>query len=284
MSLSEYQLRIDTTGLVMGAGTDYIVHSWEGLGLPGVRDSDREVPFDHGIFQGPEYVEPRTVSIDMTIRGVDANDCQSNVDALIKAWYFDARAASTYNKGSILSVRQPGQVERLLYGRPRRLTIDHSRIIAGNATATAEFLSRDPRWYSSTLNSSVLGLASVSSGFSWDKSFDFGFGGGSSNAVNCVNAGSFNSIPSLRLDGPLTNVTVTNETTGKSIVITYTLAGGEYLELDFQQRTVLLGGTASRYYAKSGDWWDLIPGTNSIRLNASSGSGTATLSWRDAWL
>lgn len=285
MSLAqEYQLGIDTTGLVMGAGTDYIVHSWEGQGLPGMRASDRVRPFDHGSFMGSEYAEARQVTINMTIRGDDAADCQANLDALSRAWQFDSRSAATYDETTNLRVLMPGLSERLLKGRPRKVSLDTSNLKSGKATATLEFIAGDPRWYGSVLRSATLNVTAPASGRGYNRSFDYGYGGGSSSAVSAVNAGSISTPPSMTVYGPLTNVTVTNETTGQSITITYTLASGEFLDLDFAERTVLLNGTASRYYAMTGDWWDLAPGTNTLRMTANSGTGTVAVSWRDTWL
>lgn len=285
MTLSaEFQLGIDTTGLVLGSGTDYIVHEVDGSGLPGMRSSDRAKPFDHGVFLGPEYIEARQVVIDLTIRGENAAACQANLDALIRAWSFDARSATTYDQTTNLRVLLPGQTERILKGRPRKSSFDTSNLKSGKVTGTLEFIAGDPRWYGDVLKSAGLNVSAPTSGFGFDLAFDFGFGGGTSGAVVCENEGTLPTPPALRLDGPLTNVTVANETTGKSLTITLVVASGEYLEVDFVQRTVLLNGTASRYYAMSGDWWELIPGNNTVRMNAGSGSGTATLSWRDAWL
>lgn len=284
MSLSDYQLSIGTTGLVIGAGTDYIVHQWDGAGLPGVRDSDQPRPFAHGNFLGPEFIEARQVVIDLTVRGDDAADCQANIDSLVKAWYFDARPVSSYDQIVDLSVKVPGQAERFLKGRPRKLEIDTSNLKSGKATASLEFVAGDPRWYSYVLRSATLNVTAPASGRGYNRSFDYGYGGGSSSAVSAVNAGSISTPPSMTVYGPLTNVTVTNETTDQSITITYTLASGEFLDLDFAERTVLLNGTASRYYAMTGDWWDLAPGTNTLRMTANSGTGTVAVSWRDTWL
>ncbi len=286
MSLAqEYQLGIDTTGLVMGAGTDYIVHSWEGQGLPGMRASDRVRPFDHGSFMGSEYAEARQVTINMTIRGDDAADCQANLDALSRAWQFDSRSAATYDETTNLRVLMPGLSERLLKGRPRKVSLDTSNLKSGKATATLEFIAGDPRWYGATLRQATLNVTAPASGRSYDRSFDYGYGGGGSSAAQTItNDGSFPTPPTLRVFGPLTNVTVTNETTGESLTLTYAVQSGEYLDVDFSARTVLLNGTASRYYAMSGSWWELPAGSSTVRMSANSGTGTVLLSWRDAWI
>ena len=283
--MTDYQLSVATTGLLLGAGTDYIVHSWDGLGLPGVRTNDRPKPYVHGAFLGPEFVDGRNVIIDVSLRGDSDTDAMSMLDALIAAWYFDATGLTAYDTSSYLTVKLPGQSIRRLYGRPRRGKIDIDRLLQGHPSASLEWWAGDPRWYSDDLHSQGMSLGSATTGRSYPRSYDFGYGGtATSGAASIVNAGNFITQPTLRLDGPLTNVTLTNETTGESLVITYTLGSGEYLLVDFAAKTVLLNGTASRYYAKSGTWWALRPGSNSIRFAASSGSGTATLSWRDAWL
>lgn len=285
MTLQDYQLSIDTTGLVIGGGTDYIVHGWEGSGLPELRVSDTDRPFDHGIFLGPEYLRERVIAISLTVRGDDAEDAQAKVDALTEAWHFDARAGvAEFEARATLNVKQPGVVERSLRGRPRRASIDISRIVTGKATATLEFVGSDPRWYSVLVNSTPLGIASAASGRSYPRSYDYGYGGGTSGAVAIVNAGNVPTAPVVRLDGPMTNATITNETTGETLTITYTLGSGEYLEIDFVSKTVMLDGVASRYYAKSGSWWELNPGSNSIRVTSGSGTGSASIRWYDAWL
>ena len=82
----------------------------------------------------------------------------------------------------------------------------------------------------------------------------------------------------------MTNATITNETTGETLTITYTLGSGEYLEIDFAAKTVMLNGVASRYYAKSVSWRELVAGSNSVRVTSGSGTGSASIRWFDAWL
>jgi len=91
--------------------------------------------------------------------------------------------------------------------------------------------------------------------------------------------------PTFRVNGPVTNPYLENITTGEFLYITYTLGVGEWLDIDFKDKTVLLNGESSRYYTKSGTWWMLQPGDNNVRLGGTTtGSPSATVSWRDAWL
>lgn len=94
--------------------------------------------------------------------------------------------------------------------------------------------------------------------------------------------------PRFRVDGPITNPTILNNTTGQSIVLSFTLATSEWLDIYPQVGRILQGGTADRYSAldfASSSWFQLMPGANDIRLLASAYSAPAQLSvaWRHAF-
>jgi len=104
-----------------------------------------------------------------------------------------------------------------------------------------------------------------------------------------VNAGTTPAYPILELSGPITNPRVLNNATGQEFRMIYTLAAGETLIADLRRRTVLLGGTVSRYSAvefPASKWWALKPGNNDIRLNAASAGAGAqvVVRWRDSWI
>lgn len=284
-AISDYQLVIATTGLVLGPTTDYIIRRWDGYGLPGIRTTEHMRPFDHGAFLSSEYLTPRTWSAEIAVRGDTASEAMANSDTLNQAWYFDATAVASFDTATYVVVKMPGQVARRLYGRPRRNAADLSSIVNARGEAKLEFYAADPRWYSDTLNQATFNTAVAVSGKGFNKSFDYGWGGsGTNGSLSAVNAGNFPTFPQITLTGPLTNIVLTNETTGKALTITYTLLAGETLVIDFNAKTILLNGTASRYYAKSGVWWMLQPGANSVRMTVNAGSGQGVMSWRDAWL
>jgi hypothetical protein len=285
-TLDDYQIGLESTGLVFGAATNYILKSWRGLGVGGYRDSLSARPFNHGITAGPEYRAETTVEIDLHLRGTSADEVVELADALISGWYIDARATAEYGVMDQLHVKLPGQEQRFVKGRPRRSSADPSNFHNGWAPASVQFLVTDPTWYSSTLHSQAMNLSAAPSGRGFNKSFDYGWGGtATAGAYTITNLGAAPTKPVLTLVGPLTNPTLTNETTGEELELTYTLGSGEILEVDFDAATILLNGTASRYYAKTGGFfWELVAGANTVRFSAQSGSGTATLEWRDAWL
>jgi hypothetical protein len=106
--------------------------------------------------------------------------------------------------------------------------------------------------------------------------------------VLVVNQGDVDAIPRFRIEGPITNPEIVNNTTGKRIKLLYTLGAGEELYVDAGRKTVLLGNTADRFGAvvfPTTKWWRLLPGSNDVRLLAAAYSAGAelTIYWRHAY-
>lgn len=100
-----------------------------------------------------------------------------------------------------------------------------------------------------------------------------------------VNQGDLDAIPRFRIDGPITNPEILNNSTGQRIKLLYTLAAGEWLDVDVGRKTVLLNGMASRFGAvvyPDTKWWRLRSGSNDVRLLAAAYSAGAKLTtyWR----
>lgn len=285
MALSTYQIQIHED-FTIGPSTDYTVLGWSGFGLDGWRVSDDPAPLQHGVWFGPEYLGGRSILLEVHVRGDDPSDTMANIDALVAAWQLDT-SGDGYGAVTTLDICLPGVGTRRLYGRPRRVAGTLDRVVHSNAQFTLEFVAGNPRWQSPTLSQQVFTPATASVGRGYNRSFNYGYGGATDSGIEvCNNAGTAEAIPVLRIDGPCTTPSLINETTGKTLTLDYTLASGEYLLIDFYERTVLLDGTASRFYAKRGDWWGLAPGDNEIRFAVQSSSSpcAATLSWRSAWL
>lgn len=110
-------------------------------------------------------------------------------------------------------------------------------------------------------------------------------------SLEAENIGTAEAWPVLTVYGPITNPVITNEETGQSIHLVYTLAAGEYLVIDTnpRRRSIRLNDTTNRYRAYSfaqSSWWALQPTTvNTIRLAQAAYDDGASLvvQWRDAW-
>jgi len=268
-----------------GAGRDYIVHQWDGLGIPSIRNSDSQRPQDYGSFLGPDVPDSRDIRIDVTIRGDDPADAVMKLNALLREWHLDTRTDTTAIKP--LMLRLPGQQTWRLHGRPRRASFETARIIGSRIDGTLEYFGADPRWYSDVEHQTALALATATTGRGYNKSFNYGYGGSGSSGVQTItNEGSIGTLPTVTFYGPVTNPFIENVTTNRRLRLVYTIGVGEFIVVNFAEATVLLGGAASRYFAKSGEFWELVPGPNEIRFGADAydAAAYAFIEWRDAWI
>jgi hypothetical protein len=95
-----------------------------------------------------------------------------------------------------------------------------------------------------------------------------------------VNQGDAPTWPRFRIDGPITNPQVLNNTTGDLLALATTVNVGDYLDIYPELGRILLNGTADRYSAldfAQSEWWQIQPGSNDVRLLASSFSSPAAV-------
>ena len=272
--------------LVLGAGSGYeLVNGPEALGLPEVRTSDQPRPQDHGLFWGSDYLGGRSLVLEMVILGATPADAAARMDALSARWQPPRGPAAT----KTLTVELPGVGPRILNGRPRRLAFGTAQLKAGVVTATAEFAAADPRLYEAIARTGTAGLPIVSGGRTYNRIYPLTYGAlGLTGAVLAMNVGNYPTRPLAIITGPVTNPRLQNVTTGETLAFTYVLGAGSILVVDFDGRTVLEGGTSSRYYALTpgSTWWELQPGLNEIsfRADAYQAAAQVELRWRSAWL
>lgn len=250
--------------------------------LPTIRDGNIPRSADHGAFLGSHYLDGRIVTFSLRIapQGSRAG-LEAQIDTL--------RAALGVQTARELPLTVNGN--RQLNCRPTKRFVSDSIDDWGSAwTATAqlEFEASDPRIYDATLQTPSTGLATVSGGMTFPASFPLGFGAPASGGyIFATNAGTFPTRPLAIIAGPVVNPQIQNVTTGDTVKLNITLASTDMLAVDFNARTILLNGTASRYSALTSDsaWFELVPGTTTIRFLASAfAAGTLTLQYRSAWL
>lgn len=93
-----------------------------------------------------------------------------------------------------------------------------------------------------------------------------------------TNNGDVEAWPTWTVTGPMTALTATNNTTGRSFILTTTLLSGEQATITTFQPTVR--GNSGQNLVGSLNWptaylWELIPGDNSVTFTV-GGSGTGT--------
>lgn len=107
---------------------------------------------------------------------------------------------------------------------------------------------------------------------------------GSSSQI--ANGGNTDSLPTFHVTGPLTGFDIYNQTTGQHLTATYTLAAGEYVDLDCYNHSAIANSVTNVRGSISGDWPVLAPGSNELNfIAATSASGAkATITFKDAYL
>lgn len=268
-------------GLLIGPGTSYAVESVEGLGELEIRAEVLDRVEDHGSFAFAKYVDSRTVQLRGLIVNASATDIRTLVNDLKTAFLPQDEPVAFRWKEANDGIKR-------VYCKPmrRRLPFGDALYRAGVAEFVIQMVAEDPRIYSDgatmqTIDGTALG------GIGFDTAFNIDFGGGGSGTGNAENAGIFPVYPTARIQGPAGPlISLQNLTTGKRLVLNGSLASTEYLDIDFANRTVLLNGETNRYNLvdqTQSEWWPLEAGLNSVQFFSTDG-GTASLSWRDAWI
>lgn len=93
--------------------------------------------------------------------------------------------------------------------------------------------------------------------------------------------GNWPTFPIIRVNGPITNPTITNNTTGQSIAITATITAGNWFQIDlsYGKKTVVdntnVNQIATVSAASNLATWSLVPGNNTIAV---TGTGVTSAS------
>ena len=275
--------QIEMRGLLMGAGTDFLIgdDGIDGFGTTDLRVSDIARPQAHGLFQQRTWLGQRDIDFEVLVVGDSQADVLTNLQTLGEAF---APASST--EAEALALRVGGQTF-LAFGRPDKTAADVSLIHSGLAKVKTRFVATDPLLYDATESSDTSGGASTSGGHGYPHAYPHGYGSVVSGDITAANGGNFETYGTATISGPCTNPTITLAETGESLSCTIAIDVGDSLVIDFKERTVTLNGTASRSTAvdrPGSSWFAMAPGDNTIGFSQSSGSGSMSWAWRDAWL
>lgn len=278
----------DLDGLELGgADTPYVLERLIAFGLSGLRTSTTPRPRADGSTGGPDYLGSRDVNGVVSIRdGISGGDLAAAADDLV-AKFRPLRSGTI----PFRYWRRGDDAPRRINVKPRRLGIEvdgywWAHGLAQGVPFSLEAL--DPRWYADVVTSATLTLPTATTGRTYPRTYPLAYGGGSSGSLIVDNVGNAPTYPVVTIRGPVTNPGLVNATTGETIEFAIVLGAGEELVVDMQERTVLLGGTASRYSTISGtpSFWALEPGENDVRFTADAydAAAEAEIVFRSAWL
>lgn len=270
-------------GVAWGEGTDVDVLDIEGL--LGFTDTARATQrLTHGGRPGISRVTPRTFTMAVDVPADDSTDLAAALDALAVAWSpSDDEQPLTFDLGA---------GERRINCRPTRVVMPanypHS---IGFASGVIEWEASDPRHYSEDAYDEETARATPGAGL--DPPFTPPLSlpaSTSTGSLTLTNAGTAPVGWTALLEGPLVNPRLTHVGTGEYLDFSanggLNIASGQSITIDTDDRSVLLAGTGDRrptLALPESTWWLLDPGDNEVRLDADSGAGTVTFTWRDGW-
>lgn len=264
-------------------GTEWWTTKFDGwAGTPGVRAALTPRVQGHGAFDSPNFYDTRIITLEGTAIAASEDLKYKAVDTVtsLAAW----NPATLYP----LVVTEPGRPDRRAMVRlssPTKVDVFSEYAFDWSIQLVAP----DPRRYANDETVLTLTLpAAGSSGLTFPATFPATFpeSGLSSGAATATNVGTIATQPTITFTGPLVDPQIANVTQGRTLTFNITLSTGDTLIVDTANKTVLLGGTASRAYTiqVGSAWWDLDPGGNDIKFTGGGGSGTAEIRYRSAWL
>lgn len=260
----------------------------QGLEAPSIRLPSFERPNVDGAFVPNQLYGGRAISLEGRVSG------GGNVLTYRSRRRTLENAARIYRPGGALSpitfkfkTMDDLELQALVYVRKLNFP---DRLLAGGSYSL-DLYAPDIRLLSQELHSQQLNIFS-GGGMAIPLEIPVNMSSGGSIETVINNAGDISSFPLITIYGTIEDPTLSNQTTGESFSLDYTLSSAdEFITIDVETRTVL-------YYADqntapvnirqyfSGDWFDIEPGNNSIKLVVAntSDTGFAIIRWRDAFL
>lgn len=258
--------QIEWSYTLWGPGTDVAVllpvEGWRST--PNIDNLNVARPNTHGAWPARKLVQQRLVTI--RLQPNSATD-PTLIDDLLDQ--IDAVTGIPEDETPLPLVIRGYGSPQLTYGQ----IIDRAVVMDGDYNAGLPTVSiliacDDPRRYNVRRSGAVVPVAQT---------------------VQVPNAGNIATHPEIRIDGPVTNPSLTNATTARTIAFSLTLAEGERLQIDTSTGNALVAGesvmsTLTGTSAPVGDFV-LTRGVNSITYTAlSGGTASAVFLYRDAWI
>lgn len=255
-----------------------------GLDSAPVRTSVKDREGTDGGYVDSEYETARTIVLSGYLYD-DVTNTDVTLDTLKSDW-----APSRYPIA--LNMKNPKVGNRMLWVYPQGCNYDIDLLRRlGVAAVKFTCIAGDPRIYSGTESLKTMGVSDVlQTGFGFNLSFNFGFGGITTNSapIQIVNNGNRPTPVKFRIYGPFYNPHIINYTSGDEMAFDYAISTTtDYLEIDTSTHTVRLNGQSSaRFSMRRPSWFDLAPGANFMGFRVEGAASVAThmdILYRSAW-
>jgi hypothetical protein len=163
---------------------------------------------------------------------------------------------------------------RVVYGKSLGFRYDKEQLRRlGMCAFQVQVVCEDPRIYDPNIVSEQVIMGSgVVTGRGYPKSYPYGYGAATTGSTVTIDLGGNREQPgTIQIFGPIINPSISNYNTGALFNFNLSLDAGDFLEINLDNRTVKLNGTAGRRNKLTifGSWFLLQPGLNSFSLTGS---------------
>jgi len=262
----------------------YHLTSIEGFDSPALREVRENRPGMHGQIDYANLLGERLLALNGKILADSVSERDNRRQPLINAFKVDGEY-------DWLKFQVSGDIAKQIYCKVFDLKIiDEYESHPFFRDFTINLLAVDPRIYSQEELTKTVYIPSAEGGRIYPKSYPKTYGtiqvGGK---IVCTNDGNFSVLPIIKMFGPLSNPKIRNNNDdAKEILVNMEVADGDYLEIDFEEKTIMLNGTTSRYNYLDNDskWWEIKTGNNEIEFRDGLGNvnGKAEIIFRHSWI
>jgi len=282
---SDYQIQFNN--LLIGSGTPYDIVALLGTGFPVIRAADIDRQGDHGAFVSrKELMGPRTINIEVDVCATDIDDLWDKVNTLKRAFAYGDRVRELTLRFEAAGWGAISSEPITAFGFVRQLTMNLGEGINYNTQKCyIQFFCPDPRMYSATPMTIVVGPQSIIGGWTFPWTFPWTFSSVESGIIDAFNTGFVSTPIIVKFNGPSVNPTLMHGDTGRTMSYAIELPTvDDYLLVDGYAKAVLFNGTASRpdTRVQGSKWIELGPGSNVLQYSHALGTGNAEVTWRSA--
>lgn len=264
----------------MGPDTEYVVTDWNPWKRQTRAAYTGDNPYADGSWSGPEFLEPAQINLSVHAVGNTPDHWWELQTALMDA----LRPIRTEPVEAEVHWRN-GSQDFMMFARPRVLDPEVKNMNTGDVTSVCSLQALDPAIYSSEEFSVTVGVLTRSGGLVTPFYTPFTIHTTVIDGeAEIFNGGSATAYLRIRIDGPVTDPTVTVVTPDGAMSMSFDveLSEGEWLDIDTKEQSVILNGSVSRLNQMSGTWVYIPANTTvTIRFNApDSPDAQMTAYWR----
>src|SRR5215212_1575130 len=236
ISIGSIQIHSNTTDV------GYVVNSHDGFDAPEVRLSMYNRPGEHGSVVTNQLYGGRTITLEGRIAASSTTLYQQRRRDLQNALRI-IKDASAVSQPILLKFQTTDDLllQTYIYASKKLQFKERSPIFS---EYYLELFAADYNFYDQSLQTTTL-TPPTGGGVTYPVIYPVTYAAKTGGSVTVNNAGDSNTFPVVTFNGPLTSPYINNTTTGEVFKVNRTLAAGETLVVDMQNKTMVLNATTN---------------------------------------